>query len=277
MVDTTNLVAEEKTPLPGLTDGIPSISVDGVVTHLPTGAEALEVIAAAAMHDSDRPLGVASVNLDHIHHFGVSRRRAHGLGPVMPSGRVEWLALIDGTPIEHQATRMTGAPHPKLSGSDLIDPILDEAAQRHQRLGVIGGFEDIDAPLRARFASEWPGLELAGHWMPERTQLASPLACRDLAGEIRHAEIDILLVCLGKPRQEDWIDLYGDQTGAGVMLAFGAVANFLAGHDSRAPAWVSHAGLEWTWRLAHDPGRLARRYLVEGPPAYAAVRRSHAA
>ncbi|MCC2033031.1 WecB/TagA/CpsF family glycosyltransferase [Microbacterium allomyrinae] len=258
-----------------LTAEMPTLEIDGVTVHLIEAGPAVATIAEAAARHGARPLAVASINLDHIHHFGTSQGAA--VAPAMgarPAGEgVEWLNLIDGSPIAHQALRATGIAYPKLSGSDLIGPILDHTAILHQRIGVLGGSADVSDLVRTRIASDWPGLRFAGHWTPPRETLLSPDRSRGLAERIRRARPDILLVCLGKPRQEEWIDLYGDQTGAGALLAFGAVVDFLAGRVSRAPAWVSHAGFEWAWRLLREPRRLSRRYLIEGPPAYLAVRR----
>jgi exopolysaccharide biosynthesis WecB/TagA/CpsF family protein len=123
-------------------------------------------------------------------------------------------------------------------------------------------------------AEEWPRVRFVGHWTPERDDVSDSLRSRALASEIRASGADILLVCLGKPRQERWINEYGLLTGAGALLAFGAAVDFLAGTVSRAPVWVSQSGGEWAWRLMREPRRLARRYLVDGPPAYLAVRRA---
>ena len=60
---------------------------------------------------------------------------------------------------------------------------------------------------------------------------------------------------------------YADDSGARVLLAFGAAADFLAGEVSRAPRWVQRAGAEWLYRLVKEPRRLGRRYCVQGPPA----------
>ena len=65
---------------------------------------------------------------------------------------------------------------------------------------------------------------------------------------------------------------YAALTGAGVLLAFGAAVDFLAGRVQRAPEWVSRRGLEWGYRLALEPRRLAGRYLLDGPPAYLKLR-----
>jgi exopolysaccharide biosynthesis WecB/TagA/CpsF family protein len=105
-------------------------------------------------------------------------------------------------------------------------------------------------------------------WSPDRSVLSDDAASLDLAADIAEAAPQILFVGLGKPRQERWIARYGPLTGAAVLLAFGAVVDFLAGAAQRAPEAVRDHGWEWAWRLAHEPRRLARRYLLDGPPAY---------
>lgn len=258
------------TPLDTLTGAIPTLDTDGVPIHLVTAEPALEVIARAASHETPRPLAVASINLDHLHHFGrhAQRRATTGDGPV------EWLNLIDGAPIAAYARRETGRAYPKLSGSDLIGDVLTLAEARGLSIAVLGGAPGVTADLRARLARDWPRVRFAGHWTPPRAQLTEPEGAERVADEIREAGPDILVVCLGKPRQEQWIERYGARTGAGVMLAFGAVVDFLAGRVTRAPGWISRAGFEWAWRLMLEPRRLAHRYLVAGPPAYLALRRS---
>ncbi|WP_144795968.1 WecB/TagA/CpsF family glycosyltransferase [Microbacterium paludicola] len=263
--------------LPGsLVSGIPTIDIDGTPVHVIDDEDARGIIADAAEHVSTKPLAVVSVNLDHVHHFGRSQLAARHIDPDPVGEELEWLNLVDGAPIAKQVRRVSGVPCPKLSGSDLIVPVLGDADQHRLSVAVIGGMPEVTATLAGRFESDWPHLRFAGHWTPGRDELASPEASARIAAEMREAGVDIVLVCLGKPRQEKWIAEYGAATGAGVLLAFGAVVDFLAGRVSRAPSWVSDAGMEWAWRLMLEPKRLARRYLIEGPPAYLAVRRSAA-
>ena len=259
-----------------LVTGIPSIDIDGTPVHIVDGEDARGIIAEAAERAGTRPLAVVSINLDHVHHFGASQLAARSAAPEQTGDELEWLNLIDGAPIAAQVRRVSGIPCPKLSGSDLIGPVLDDADAQGLSVGVIGGMPEVTESLVARFAADWPRLRLAGHWTPNREELASDADATRIAAEMREAGVDIVLVCLGKPRQEKWIAQYGAATGAGALLAFGAVVDFLAGRVSRAPSWISDAGMEWAWRLMLEPKRLARRYLIEGPPAYLAVRRSAA-
>lgn len=248
------------------------VTIAGTAVDLMSFDDALRIIEGHWNIPQATPLAVCSVNLDHIHHFG-HNGRWHGTGS-RSSGGVEWLNLIDGAPIARKLERDTGASWPRLAGSDLIGPLLERVVEHGMRVGFLGGSPETHDALRKRLALERPALSVSGMWSPSARELADPVSSRLIAQEIAEAGTDVLVVCIGKPRQEVWIAEYGELTGARTLLAFGAVVDFLAGRIERAPRWVSDHGLEWAWRFALEPRRLAQRYLVQGPPAYAAVRRS---
>ena len=79
--------------------------------------------------------------------------------------------------------------------------------------------------------------------------MTDPAASERIAAEIRDADVNILVVALSKPLQEEWITRFGPATGATVLLGFGAAIDFLAHRMRRAPEWVAEAGAEWAWRL----------------------------
>ncbi|TPV49820.1 WecB/TagA/CpsF family glycosyltransferase [Pseudarthrobacter phenanthrenivorans] len=247
------------------------VTVGGVPVKLLEYDEALKAIVDRAKCGGRLPLAVASANLDHVKHFGQGGRWS---GTLDHQAFVEWLTLLDGAPLVTQAQKLTHRPWPRLAGSDLIWPLLDVAEMAGLRVGFVGGTAEVHALIQDKFAATHPGIAIAGWWAPERSSLADPVASRTLAAEISDARADLLVVCLGKPRQELWISEYGHLTGAKVMLAFGAVVDFLAGRVRRAPTRIRDLGLEWAWRLAMEPRRLARRYLVDGPEAYLKLRRA---
>ncbi|MFJ4226875.1 WecB/TagA/CpsF family glycosyltransferase [Paenarthrobacter nicotinovorans] len=253
----------------------PWVNLGGVAVKLMDFQPAIEEILGRASGVNAPPLGVCSANLDHIRHFGSGGRWAGTLeqsGPEQPGG-VDWLTLIDGAPLATEARRLTSRNWPRLAGSDLVGPLLDEAGRRGLTVGFLGGSTETQQLIRAKFEVERPHLRVVGWWAPPRTTLGDHEASRRLAAKISESAPDILIVGLGKPRQELWISEHGAMTGAKVLLAFGAVVDFLAGHIRRAPSWVSSNSLEWAWRLALEPRRLARRYLVDGPEAYLRLRR----
>jgi exopolysaccharide biosynthesis WecB/TagA/CpsF family protein len=220
------------------------------------------------------PLAIGSVNLDHLHYFTAPNGPRLDHPDRHGEDGVDWVLLADGAPIVARASRLTGQTWPRLTGADLLPAILAEAERTNSRVGFYGGYADLHRKLGVRIREMFPELGPVHYWSPERSDLADPRKCVRSAHEIKDKGIDVLVVGLGKPRQELWIEHYGTQTGAHAMLAFGASADFLAGTARRAPQQVQRLGLEWLHRLGSDPRRLARRYLVEGPPELLTLRRA---
>jgi exopolysaccharide biosynthesis WecB/TagA/CpsF family protein len=245
------------------------VTLGGASVRLLDYDEALSTILQRAKNGAGFPLAIASANLDHVKHFGEGARWADILDR---QGSLEWLTLLDGAPLVNRAERLTGHSWPRLAGSDLIHPLLDAAEEAGLSIGFLGGTEEVQAEIREKLAASHPNLAISGCWAPERDELADVAASAALAAQIAATQTDILVVCLGKPRQELWMSEYGHLTDAKVMLAFGAVVDFLAGRVRRAPALAQNLGMEWAWRLALEPKRLANRYLVEGPEAYLKLR-----
>ena len=245
------------------------VTLGGAAVKLLSCDEALGTILQRAKSSGGLPLAVASANLDHVKHFGQGGRWADIMER---NDSLEWLTLLDGAPLVKRAEKVTGYSWPRLAGSDLIRPVLDGAEKAGVSIGFLGGAEEAQAEIRAKLASSHPELAVSGCWAPEREVLSDTAASADLAAQIAASRTDILVVCLGKPRQELWMSEYGHLTSAKVMLAFGAVVDFLAGRMRRAPALAQNLGMEWAWRLAIEPKRLANRYLVEGPEAYVKLR-----
>ena len=256
-----------------------SEAITSIIDH----AEQLAAIDRPAGQDGvEPPLAVVSANLDHIVQFGKDGRWRRTLGdslrPTLTGvggepRRLDWLTLLDGAPLVAQSTRLTGREWPRLAGSDLIGPVLDAAEQAGITVGFLGGSYVVQRLLSRQLVRTRPGLVVAGMWAPDRGDLADEEASLRLAENIAAAGVQLLIVGLGKPRQELWISRYGPATGANVLLAFGAVVDFLADAIQRAPRVASDQGLEWAWRLAREPRRLAKRYVLDDPPGLVQMRR----
>lgn len=233
--------------------------------------EHLRETVVADTAESEPAVAIGSINLDHLHHFGEGRIE---LQNEPEESGVDWIMLADGAPIAGHASRVTQLSWPRLTGADLLPDILALAEEENLTVGFLGGTPESHEALRPVLAERYPGLKPAYFWAPPKDVVDSVDGSEGLAEEIRAAGVDVLNVALGKPRQELWIQTYGDATGARLLLAFGASVDFLAGKVSRAPDWVQKNGLEWAYRLVQEPGRLARRYLVQGPPAWLTWRRA---
>lgn len=218
-----------------------------------------------ALDGTRRPLRLASANLDHVYRFDGEA----DLFETDDDG--QWLVLLDGMPLVWTTRRRTGRRWAQLAGSDLLPDILGVCQERGARVAFVGGTDELRHRLPVALEQRWPELQVSGHWTPERAVIEDAAASEDLAAEIAEAGVDLLVVGLGKPRQERWMARHAGATGARVTAAFGASTEFIAGVQQRAPEALSRVGAEWAYRLYKEPRRLARRYLAEGPVALAKV------
>lgn len=173
------------------------------------------------------------------------------------------LSLVDGQPLVWTSPLVGSRLPEKVSGSDLIWPLLRRAAARRYRVYFLGGRPGAARAVADRAEREL-GVVVAGAEAPRLSIEPSP---EDEAvwARIRAAAPHLLFVALGAPKGELWIHRASAHIRPAVALSIGAGLDFLAGQIPRAPRWVSRAGLEWLFRLALEPRRLARRYLVDDP------------
>lgn len=209
------------------------------------------------------PLAIASANLDHLYHFGCNG----SLYGRLSESNVDWLTTLDGMPLVRAARKRSPEPVDHLAGSDLLPDVLTAAQGAGARVGFLGGTIETHERLAVVLRAAWPDLAVAGMWSPDRQVIEDEGASLRLASEIADAAVDVLVVGLGKPRQELWMQRFLPATNAGTGLAFGAAADFLAGTSTRAPTTFRRYGLEWLYRLFNEPRRLWKRYLLQGPVA----------
>jgi N-acetylglucosaminyldiphosphoundecaprenol N-acetyl-beta-D-mannosaminyltransferase len=175
------------------------------------------------------------------------------------------LALADGMPLLW-AARLIGERLPeKVSGSDFVPTVLELAAQRGWRVYFLGGQPGVAALARDKLRESLPGLKVVGIDAPKIDANDLLEGSASILSRVRVARPDVVLVALGAPKQEIWIDLVRDDLRPAVMIAVGASLDFMAGTVPRAPRWVSKVGLEWLFRLSREPRRLWRRYLLHDP------------
>jgi len=136
------------------------------------------------------------------------------------------------------------------------------AAEMGARVFLLGGEGGVAAQAAAVLVAQHPTLVIAGTYEPPRASLDEMNHAEALA-LIEEAKPDILLVALGHPKQERWIELHRDHLPVSVAIGVGCVLDLIAGRSRRAPRWMQRLGLEWTYRLFHEPRRLVGRYLTD--------------
>ncbi|BAM02626.1 WecB/TagA/CpsF family glycosyltransferase [Phycisphaera mikurensis] len=214
--------------------------------------------------DAGRGGWLVTSNLDHL------RRAGHD-----PSFRAMLAAadrvVADGMPLVW-ASRIAGTPLPeRVAGSTLSAEMAAAAAARGRSLFLLGGNPGVADAAAARLREDHPDLVIAGTHCPPLGFEDDPEAAPALRAALASSDADLVYVALGSPKQEKLIaELRGEGLLPGAWwVGVGISLSFLCGEVSRAPGWVQAAGLEWVHRLAQEPRRLARRYLVDGLP-YAA-------
>lgn len=172
------------------------------------------------------------------------------------------LSLVDGMPLVW-ASKLAGFPLPeKVSGSDIVRPLLRRAAERGLRVYLLGAAPEVGLTAAGRLVEEIPELKIVGVDSPPLGFEKDPALEREVLAKMALAEPDIVLLALGCPKQEILMHRWRRLGMAPIMLGVGATLDFIAGKVRRAPRWMSSMGFEWLYRISQDPRRLVKRYLV---------------
>lgn len=171
------------------------------------------------------------------------------------------VVLNDGAGVA-LAAKLKGTVFPEnLNGTDFTPRLLATAAERGWRVAMLGARPWVAERAVCRLRQQLPDLQVCyvndGYFGAQRSAT--------MARQIRAARADLLLVALGNPRQELWLQQHLPATGARVGVAVGAYFDFAAGRVRRAPRWMRTLHLEWLFRLLQEPRRLFARYVLGIP------------
>ena len=179
------------------------------------------------------------------------------------------LVVADGMPIVW-ASRLQGQPLPeRVTGASLAQSLPAAAAAAGRSVYLLGGEKGVAAEAAARLAADVPGVRVAGHHCPPHGFERDAARMDEMLAGLAAAQPDLVLVGLGFPKQENLIGVLRRTLPHAWFVGCGGALTFLAGRVQRAPESMQRSGLEWVHRLAMEPRRMARRYLVDDIP-YAA-------
>jgi N-acetylglucosaminyldiphosphoundecaprenol N-acetyl-beta-D-mannosaminyltransferase len=170
------------------------------------------------------------------------------------------LATCDGAPIAWALRWLGFRGQQRIAGPDLMWRYLRRAEKLGHRIYLYGSTDATLCRLRDWLAREFPGVVLAGMHAPPFGAGLDKNDEADVAA-INASGANVVFVGLGCPKQEKWMAAHRGSVHA-VMIGVGAAFNYHAGTLRRAPVWLQDHGLEWLFRLACEPRRLLRRYLV---------------
>lgn len=231
--------------------------------HLSYGREIILVNTAKAENLFDdidqrlrgnRGFTIATLNLDHVVKL---RQQDSFLTTYLQHSHV----VADGNPIVWLRW-LAGQPVELLAGSDLIDPLMAQAARLGIPVGFFGSTEPVLKAAAARLTERHPGLNVVACVAPPfGFDPASPDADKAIKA-LSDAGVRLCLIALGAPKQEVLaIRAHAAMPNCG-FISIGAGLDFIAGHQVRAPSWMRRVALEWLWRFLGAPSRLGWRYLA---------------
>jgi N-acetylglucosaminyldiphosphoundecaprenol N-acetyl-beta-D-mannosaminyltransferase len=169
------------------------------------------------------------------------------------------LVNADGAPIVW-ASRLLGRPLPeRVAGIDLMQALFERAEKAGHRVYFLGATAGALAEVLERIERDHPGLRVAGsrngYWQADEEP--------SVVAGIAATAPDILFVALPSPRKERFIARWREELRAAFVMGVGGSFDVYAGRVTRAPRWLQRVGGEWLYRLAQEPGRFWRRYLVD--------------
>jgi exopolysaccharide biosynthesis WecB/TagA/CpsF family protein len=172
--------------------------------------------------------------------------------------------FIDGMPLI-LAGRLIGLSlrrNQRITSVDWLPPLMTLAVQHELRVFALGSAPGVPERAAAILRVRFPGLQIAtAHGYFDACQGSADNEA--LLARINAYQPHILLVGMGMPRQEHWIDDVFDRLNANVIMSTGACMDYVAGAIPTPPRWMGRVGLEWLHRLASEPSRLWQRYLIE--------------
>jgi len=202
---------------------------------------------------------IATPNVDHVRRAARDARLAELI-------RTASISVADGAPVVW-ATRLAGSPVPaRVTGADLLWSLSGAAAAEGRTVYLLGGEPGVPERAGMALQAAYPELKVVGSCSPPRGFEHDPDEMARCLEDLLAKAPDIVFVGLGFPKQENVISTFTPQLPGTWWLGCGAALPFAAGDLKRAPTWMRPLGLEWFFRLAHEPRRLFRRYVLEDAP-----------
>jgi N-acetylglucosaminyldiphosphoundecaprenol N-acetyl-beta-D-mannosaminyltransferase len=170
------------------------------------------------------------------------------------------MATPDGAPVAWLMRQLGYVGQQRINGPDLMWRYCEQAESRKESIFLYGNSGETLNQLQLKLSAAFPALKIAGAISPPFRTL-TPEEDEAIVAQVNASGAGVVWVSLGCPKQELWMAAHRGRIQA-VMIGVGAAFDYHAGTIKRAPKWMQDRGLEWLHRLASEPRRLWKRYLV---------------
>lgn len=223
---------------------IPAVTLDGAVSM---------ILRAVAQR---RRALVIHVNVDQIVRIAADSR-------VREVYERAELVFADGMPLVWLSW-LIGRPRlpERVNGASVFERLCALAPERGLRVFFLGAAPGVAATAATVLRERYPGLNVVGTYSPPLGFEGDREENERIVALCNAQRPDILFLGFGAPKQEIWAAAHLERLDVGAAVCVGGTFDFVAGRVVRAPSWIQSAGFEWAWRLAHEPRRLWKRYLV---------------
>ncbi len=231
-----------------------NFSISGVRVNCSTLDDAVEKIMEEKRKDGAAAFSVCTLNMDHV----VKLRTDNLFRDAYKKAR---FVLADGYPIV-LAERLSGRQCERACGSDLIAPLCSKAAKNGQSVFLLGSKFTVLQECAKVLTLMFPALRISGLHAPGGAFSPFSQEADEIIAILRREQPDFCFLALGAPKQEIFAAHCLNHVEGTAYICIGAGVDFLAGVQKRAAPFFQRNGLEWAWRLAREPSRLAKRYMM---------------
>lgn len=212
-------------------------------------SEALNFCSAVLQEDK----GSKMIFFLNAHCFNIAQKNPEYLNALNHAD----LLLNDGIGIKI-GTKLLKLPHKEnMNGTDFIPKVIELCLNNRRPIFLLGAKEGISSTATETLRTKFPEINIVGN----RSGYFSEKEESQMIDEINQLKVEVLIVGMGVPMQELWIYKNKDKfKTVKIVIAGGAIIDFISGNVKRAPVWIQKIGLEWLFRFAQEPKRLFRRY-----------------
>jgi len=178
---------------------------------------------------------------------------------IVPDGMsLVWLSMLTGYPLRE-----------RINGTNLMTKLIEVCNQNNLKIFFLGSTKSVLKKLSKNLKKQYPDLMFSIYAPPFRKKYDfNNKTTKTAINKINNFKTDLLLVGLGIPKQEHFLAKNKAKLKIRVGMGVGGAFLFLSKTEKRAPVWLQKIGGEWLFRLAQDPARLSKRYLLQDLPFF---------